>query len=63
MKFELTDEQVKKFDEWRDGHEKVHTTINGRYNFIFSPSSIGTFVSVEDGLTSEILDLNDYDKF
>ena len=64
MKFELTDEQVEKFNEWKATHKKVYGgAIGGRYSFEFAPSSIGVFIFVEDAVTKERLDLNDYNSF
>lgn len=64
MKFELTEEQEKKYNEWKSTHKKVDGgAIGGRYSFIFSPTGVGVFVRVEDAATGKYLDLNDYDAF
>ena len=64
MKFELTEEQVKKFEEWKSTHEAVSEgAIGGRYAFTFSPTGVGVFVFITDNSNGEKLDLNDYDSF
>lgn len=63
MKFELTEDELKKFKEWKDTHEFCHTTIGDRYSFIFVPTAIGTFASVYDPVTKETLNLSEDYKF
>jgi hypothetical protein len=63
MKFELSEKEYNKYVEWKSKHEEVHTTIGDRYSFKFTPTAIGTFVSVYDPVTKEELLLSDYEDF
>lgn len=55
--FPLSDEQLKKINEWKDKHEEEkHSSklpyprggaIGGSYQYIFTPTSIGTFGTIK----------------
>ena len=46
-KFELTDEQLAKYDEWkRDLPPLEPATIGGAYSFLFTPTGLGCEVVV-----------------
>lgn len=55
MKFELSPEEVKMYNEWNREHKKVCSVIlnsptpaiGGRLTFSFTPTGIGTFSTVK----------------
>ena len=60
--FNLSPEDIVKFSDWRGTLPKAETgACGGRYTFSFTPTSIGTVVKIEDGISGEVLDLTDYD--
>lgn len=62
MDFKLSEEQFKKFKEWSSKNSEAYTgAIGGRYTFLFTVTSIGEFVTVEDLVTKEKLDLTESD--
>ena len=64
MKFELDENQVKKFNDWSSKHEKIYLgAIGGRYEFRFIDTTLGMFVGVYDSVTHEILDLSENENF
>ena len=63
-KFELTEDQIKKFEKWQKKHEPMYTgAIGGRYTFEFTPTSIGIAVVAVDNLTHTELNLTDYENW
>ena len=61
--FEITDEQMKKAREFHPKCKRRYSgAIGGSETFMFTPTSIGVFVSYKCRC-GEVLDLNDYDKF
>lgn len=62
--FTLTAEQEAKLDEWISTHQKKDCgAVGGRYSFTFTPTTIGTCVSVTDEMTGHKIDLSDYEKW
>lgn len=46
--FELSEEQEKKYDEWRKSLPKAdYGTIGGGYTFCFTPTGLGDIVKVK----------------
>jgi hypothetical protein len=63
MKFELDEEQVKKYNAWRKKLKKLHpSTIGGGETFCFTPTGLGTVVVVKRTDGKEI-NLTDFDKW
>ena len=71
MKFELTNNELKKFEEWDIEHKKVCSllinpdnisTIGGRLTFMFTPTSLGPAVSVKCAC-GEICNCTDYESW
>lgn len=62
--FELSDEQEKKFNEWREakGKEVYVGAVGGAYDFCFTPTGIGTIVTVKCADGTE-LDLTEWEYF
>ncbi len=62
MKFELDEEQVRKFKEWDKKHrEKCDSdagAIGGRLSFVFTPTGMGPLIHVEC-LCGEEINLTD----
>lgn len=46
-----------------DENTPYEGAIGGGLTYMFTPTGIGTFVSVKHSLTDEVLDLNDYSEF
>jgi len=74
--FEMEPSQLDKFLKWRDEqdakvilkqkHNKRYAdygACGGGYTFLFSPTNIGTAVSVTNDLTRETVNLTDYDSW
>jgi hypothetical protein len=65
-KFELDEIQIKKFEKWRKKQMKKDPrmpTAGERWTFSFTPSGLGTIVSVTDQATQKKLDLTDWENF
>ena len=64
VNFELTEDQTKKFDDWRKAKpEEVYVgAVGGAYTFCFTPTGIGLIVDVKCADGTE-LDLTEYDNF
>jgi len=60
--FELSPEQMEKFNEWIKNKVVPPTTLGGAYTFCFTPTGLGDIVEVRcvDGTK---IDLTDYDNF
>jgi hypothetical protein len=59
IKFELDEEQTKKYHEWRANLPKVdYGAIGGGYQFIFIPTGLGDIVKVkrDDGHELQLTD-------
>jgi hypothetical protein len=68
MKFELTEEQMQKGDEFRKAQNEVTGTnyygaIGGVLTYLFTPTGIGCAVTVRHEVTKKELDLTDYDSW
>lgn len=61
--FELSEEDVRKFDDWRKSKENLPvSTMGGAYEFCFTPTGVGNIVKVKCIDETE-LDLTDYSKW
>ena len=64
MKFEITQEQVAKINEWAKKHSDVYTgAFGGRYSYTFTPTNLGLVTKVYDPITKETLDITDYENW
>ena len=64
MKFELTPEQVAKFEKWRKTLPPSSLKYTGgRYTISFNPTGIGTIVKVLDNKSKAELDLTEYENW
>ncbi len=66
MTFELTDNQIKKFEEWKKKMKEKNSfipTAGERWTFCFTPSGIGMIVHAIDKATHEEIDLTEWDNF
>lgn len=60
--FELDKDQSKKISKWIKHFDKVYEgAIGGRFTYMFTPTSLGIVIKVQDGVTRDILDVTDYD--
>lgn len=62
-KFELTENETKKAEEFEEKHRKCHkpTTIGGGIEYKFFPNAIGAAVSIKCGFCGEEENITDYD--
>jgi len=63
MNFELSIPQVKKLEEWislRKETVKDTGAIGGRFTFCFTPTSLGTVITVKDSVDNSTIDISDY---
>lgn len=59
MKFELTETQLSKFNEWQEAVRTIYGEY-GSYTFSFRPTGLGDVVTVESDLAKgAILDLTE----
>lgn len=60
--FTLSKEEQKKLDEWlsKKDLKKYCGAIGGRFTYCFTPTSLGTAVSVKDSLDKDEIDLTNY---
>ncbi len=47
MRFELTEEQYGKYEEWADHCDTYAGAIGGRLSFVFTPTGLGTCLQVK----------------
>jgi len=61
--FKLTEKQQEQLNKWlNENNPDAYTgAIGGRITYCFTPTAIGTFVKIEDGLTGKTVDLTDYE--
>lgn len=62
MKFELDEYQEIKLKAWQDKIKKKYGQY-GQYDFIFTPSGVGTSIKVVSHLSKKEIDLTDIDKW
>lgn len=46
MYFQLTENQIKKYKEWKDHCDTYAGAIGGRHSFVFTPTGLGECVEV-----------------
>ncbi len=64
--FELTDEQVKNFEKWKNEMKAKNSfipTAGERWTFCFTPTGLGTIVHAIDEATHEEIDLTEWQYF
>ena len=68
--FSLTSTQIKRFEEWKKSFEHLSPgAVGGMFSFKFTPTSIGTAVSVTmdhgfyDNRQTVVLDLTEHNEF
>lgn len=59
LQFNLSEDQLKKADEWMKQREKYVGAIGGQFTFKFTPTGLGVIVVISDAEGS--LDLTNYD--
>lgn len=61
----MNDKEKKAAEAWiskqRKKKKSPDTAIGGRFSYIFTPTGIGTAVTIRDGLTGEEKNITDYD--
>ena len=58
--FELDDTHVKKIEKWMESQiEKDNTlpTLGERWEYSFLPTGLGTLITLKDGMTGDILEV------
>lgn len=62
MKFELSNEELEKLDNWLKTKDlkKCGGAIGGRFTYCFTPTSLGMVVKVIDDVDKDEIDLTDY---
>lgn len=66
MIFEINTPQIKKFERWKKKMMKINSsmpTAGERWTFCFTPTGLGTIVTVIDEATNEKLDLTEWKYF
>jgi len=59
-KFELDDDHVKKIEDWMEKQiEKDDTlyTLGERWEYRFLPTGLGTLITLKDGVTGDVLEV------
>ncbi len=62
MKFELNESQAEKLKEWQNKIKDLFGEY-GHYDYIFTPTGIGSAVRVFSHLTKKELDLSEVEKW
>jgi hypothetical protein len=63
FKFQLNEDEIAKFKEWKKLLKKLPpAAIGGSYTFCFTPTGVGTSVTVVR-IDGQKIDLTDYDKW
>jgi hypothetical protein len=65
MEFVLSDEQQQKVADWMDSLPETESVgaIGGRYQFVFTPNSLGCSIVVLDLCSDRQLDVTDFDSW
>jgi hypothetical protein len=66
MQFEITEKEYKKISKWQKKllRDKAPTgAIGGRFQYTFTPNSIGLVIKVVDLVTKQELDITDYESW
>lgn len=65
MIFEMTGIEEAKAKQFREEHKKcyVSTAIGGQFEYRFSPTSIGSIVTIKCAFCKEEKDVTDYDSW
>lgn len=63
--FELSQEQKKKLEEWKKNLKPPEGSysgaIGGRFTYLFTPTSLGVVIVVQDSMSKTEIDLSEYD--
>ena len=62
MKFDLSEEQITKLDEWKKAIKIVYGEY-GLFTYSFSPTGIGTSVEVFSDIAKTSIDLTEIDNW
>jgi hypothetical protein len=62
MKFDLSEEQITKLDEWKKAIKIVYGEY-GLFTYSFSPNGVGTGVEVFSDVAKTSIDLTEIDKW
>ena len=62
MKFEMSETQIQKLEEWQEAISKVYG-IKGEFEFTFKPNGIGYSISVYSELANFDLDLTEIENW
>jgi len=65
MKFEITEEEVAKIEEWKETLDEIPEDVNGKdlqFEYVFYPTGLGIIKLVRRVDGAEI-DITDYDKW
>ena len=65
-KFELDEDQIKKFEKWKKKQKKKDPsmpTAGERWTFCFTPTGLGMICGVTDEATNDKIDLTDWGNF
>lgn len=64
LRFQVTHEQQKRFDEWVKQLPTAPTgAAGGRLTYKITPTGLGTVYEVEDSVTGRTINLTDYDSW
>lgn len=65
--FELDKEDLEKFKDWKKKQLNKNSSncgmVGGRWTIMFTPTGIGTIISIKDNKLNEELDITDYDSW
>lgn len=62
MKFDLSEEQITKLDEWKKAIKVVYGEY-GLFTYSFTPNGIGTSLEVFSDIAKTSIDLTEVDKW
>lgn len=62
MKFDLSEEQITKLDEWKKAIKVVYGEY-GLFTYSFTPNGIGTSLEVFSDIAKTSIDLTEIDKW
>lgn len=63
MKFNIDEDESKKLEEWMSTKDfsKYSGAIGGRFTYSFTPTTLGTVITVTDNLDKNEIDLTSYE--
>ena len=65
--FKLEDDEIKVFEKWKDEQmkksDKLHSSVGGRWSFVFTTTGVGIIAEAKDNNNGETKTLTNFDNW